>query len=32
MIYPVLLLIFMFRPKVVAAFRPPVETVGMGSN
>ncbi len=29
MIYPILLLIFMFRPKVVAAFQPPV---GMGSN
>jgi hypothetical protein len=29
MIYPVLLLIFMFRPKVVAAFRPPAEP---GSN
>ena len=29
MIYPVLLLIFMFRPKVVAAFRPPA---GPGSN
>ena len=25
MIYPVLLLIFMFRPKVVAAFRPPAQ-------
>jgi len=29
MIYPVLLLIFMFRPKVAAAFRPPAEP---GSN
>ena len=32
MIYPVLLLIFMFRPNVVAAFRPPAETPDIGSN
>jgi hypothetical protein len=32
MIYPVLLLIFMFRPNVVAAFQPPAEPAGMGPN
>jgi hypothetical protein len=32
MIYPVLLLIFMLRPNVVAAFQPPAEPAGMGSN
>jgi hypothetical protein len=32
MIYPVLLLIFMLRPNVVAAFRPPAEPAGMDSN